>query len=105
VRKPGVTKTRLKSERGAQIPKRKTNQTKAKQQLTFDLLPLRLEVAAHGLDCQLEALDSLTLLLEGQLIVCICDAEHNELTLGLGERGVPLLQRLLCCLTSDALLL
>jgi hypothetical protein len=105
VRKPGVTKTRLKSERGAQIPKRKTNQTKAKQQLTFDLLPLRLEVAAHGLDCQLEALDSLTLLLEGQLIVCICDAEHNELTLGLGERGVPLLQRLLRCLTSDALLL
>jgi hypothetical protein len=105
VRKPGVIKTREKSEKGVRILKRKTDQTKAKQQLTFDLLPLRLEVAAHSLDRQLEALDGLTLLLEGQLIVCIRDAEHNELALGLGERGVPLLQRLPRRLTSDALLL
>jgi hypothetical protein len=87
------------------MPKQKTNQTRVKQQLTFDLLPLCLEVAAHGLDRQLEALDRLTLLLEGQLIVCICNAEHNQLALGLGERGVPLLQRLLRRLASDALLL
>jgi hypothetical protein len=75
VRKPGVTKTRLESERGARIPKRKTNQIEAKQQLTFDLLPLRLEVAAHGLDRQLEALGGLTLLLEGQLLIGVgnCD--------------------------------
>jgi hypothetical protein len=45
------------------------------------------------------------LLLEGQLLVCVCNAEHNHLALGLGERGVPLVQRLLRRLTSDALLL
>jgi hypothetical protein len=87
------------------VPKRKTNQTRVKQQLTFDLLPLRLEVAVHGLDRQLEALHGLNLLLEGQLIVCICNAEHDQLSLGLGECGVPLLQRLLRRLANDALLL
>jgi hypothetical protein len=105
VRKPGVTKTRKKSEKGVQIPKQKTNQTGVKQQLTFNLLPLRLEVTALSLDHQLEALDGLTLLLEGQLLICVCNAEHNHLALGLGERGVPLLQRLLRRLASDALLL
>jgi hypothetical protein len=69
------------------------------------LLPLHLEGTTLGLDHQLEALDGLTLLLEGQLLVCACNAEHNQLALGLGERGVPLLQRLLRRLTSDALLL
>jgi hypothetical protein len=69
------------------------------------LLPLHLESTALGLDRQLETLDGLTLLLEGQLLVCACNTEHNELTLGLGERGALLLQRLLRRLASDALLL
>jgi hypothetical protein len=56
------------------------------------LLPLCLEVAAHGLDRQLEALDGLALFLEGQLLIGVGNAEHNCLTLDLGERGVPLLQ-------------
>jgi hypothetical protein len=67
------------------------------------LFPLRLEVAAHGLDRQLEALDSLALLPEGQLLIGVGNAEHKRLVLDLGERGVPLLQRLLRRLTSDAL--
>jgi hypothetical protein len=68
------------------------------------LLPLHLEGTALGLDRQLEALDSLTLLLEGQLLVCARNTEHNELALGLRELGVPLCQRLLRRLASDALL-
>jgi hypothetical protein len=56
------------------------------------LLPLRLEVAAHGLDRQLEAPDGFALLPEGQLLVGVADAEHECLVLDLGERGVPLLQ-------------
>jgi hypothetical protein len=56
------------------------------------LLPLHLKGTALGLDRQLEALDGLTLLLEGQLLVCARNAEHNELALGLGELGVPLRQ-------------
>jgi hypothetical protein len=58
----------------------------------LDLLPLHLEGAALGLDRQLEALNGLTLLLEGQLLVRTRDAEHYQLALDLGERGVPLLQ-------------
>jgi hypothetical protein len=69
------------------------------------LLPLRLEVTAHGLDRQLEALDGLALLPEGQLLVGVGDAEHERLVLDLGERGVPLLQRLQRRLASDAPLL
>jgi hypothetical protein len=69
------------------------------------LFPLHLEGTALGLDRQLEALDGLTLLLEGQLLVCPRNAEHNELALGLRELGVPLRQRLLRRLASDALLL
>jgi hypothetical protein len=56
------------------------------------LLLLRLEVTAHGLNRQLEVLDGLTLLLEGQLLIGVGDAEHNHLTLGLGELVVPLRQ-------------
>jgi hypothetical protein len=69
------------------------------------LLPFHLEVAAHCLDRQLEALDALTLLPEGQLPIGVGDAEHNHLTLGLGELVVPLRQGLLRRLASDALLL
>jgi hypothetical protein len=69
------------------------------------LFPLHLESAALGLDRQLEALDGLALLLEGHLLVCARNAEHNELALGLGELLVPLRQGLLRCLASDALLL
>jgi hypothetical protein len=69
------------------------------------LLPLSLEVAAHGLDRQLEALDGFTLLLEGQLLIGGGDAEHNHLAIGLGELVVPLRQGLLRRLASDALLL
>jgi hypothetical protein len=69
------------------------------------LPPLHLEVAAHGLHRQLEALDGLALFLEGQLLIGVGNAEHNRLALDLGERGVPLLQRLLRRLTCDALLL
>jgi hypothetical protein len=68
------------------------------------LLPLHLEVAAHGLDRQLEALDGLALLPEGQLLIGVGDAEHNHLTLGLGELGVPILQGLLRHLVGGALL-
>jgi hypothetical protein len=67
------------------------------------LLPLHLESTALGLDRQLEALDGLTPLLEGQLLVCARNAEHNELALGLRELGVPLRQGLLRRLASDAL--
>jgi hypothetical protein len=69
------------------------------------LFPLHLESTALGLDRQLKALDGLTLLLEGQLLVCARNAEHNELALDLRELGVPLRQRLLRRLASDALLL
>jgi hypothetical protein len=77
VRKPGVTKTRKKSEKGMRIPKHKTNQTGVKQQLTFNLLPLRLEVTALSLDRQLEALDGFALFLDGQLPARAVDAEHH----------------------------
>jgi hypothetical protein len=56
------------------------------------LFPLHLESAALGLDRQLEALDGLSLLLEGHLLVFACNAEHNKLALGLGELVVPLCQ-------------
>jgi hypothetical protein len=56
------------------------------------LFPLHLESTALGLDRQLKALDGLTLLLEGQLLVCARNAEHNELALDLRELGVPLRQ-------------
>jgi hypothetical protein len=56
------------------------------------LFSLHLESAALGLDRQLEALDGLTLLLEGQLLVCARNTEHNELAFGLRELGVPLRQ-------------
>jgi hypothetical protein len=69
------------------------------------LFPLHLESAVLGLDRQLETLDGLALLLEGHLLVCARNAEHNELALGLGEFVVPLRQRLLRRLASDALLL
>jgi hypothetical protein len=58
-----------------------------------------------GLDRQLEALDGLTLLLEGQLLARAIDAEHHQLALDVGELDVPLLQRLLRRYASDALLL
>jgi hypothetical protein len=69
------------------------------------LLPLQIEVAARGLERQLETLDGLALLAEGQLLVGVADAERERIILNLGECGVPLLQRLLRRLTRDALLL
>jgi hypothetical protein len=87
------------------VPKRKTNKARVKQWLTFDLLPLNLEVPAHGLDRQLEALDGLTLLPEGHLLIGVGDAEHNHLALGLGELGVSSRQGLLRHLVGCALLL
>jgi hypothetical protein len=45
------------------------------------------------------------LLLEGQLLIGVGNAEHNHLALGLGELVVPLRQRLLRRLVSDTLLL
>jgi hypothetical protein len=77
---------------GCEPSNRKINKARVEQWLTFDLLPLHLEGTALGLDRQLEALDGLTLLLEGQLLVCARNAEHNELALGLGELGVPFRQ-------------
>jgi hypothetical protein len=85
------------------IPKQKTNQTGVKQRLTFDLLLLHLEGATLSLDRSLEAPDGLTLLLEGQLLVCVRNAEHYQLALDLGELGVPVLQSHLRHLTSSAL--
>jgi hypothetical protein len=67
------------------------------------MLPLHLEVAAPGLDRLLKALDGLALLLEGQLLAHAVDTEHHQLALELGELGVPVLQRLLRRLASDAL--
>jgi hypothetical protein len=43
------------------------------------------------------------LLLEGQLLARARDAEHHKLALELGELSVPVLQRLLRRLASDAL--
>jgi hypothetical protein len=67
------------------------------------LLPLHLEGAAPGLDRLLEALDGLALLLEGQLLGRARDAEHHQLALDLGELDVPVLQRHLRHLASNAL--
>jgi hypothetical protein len=67
------------------------------------LLPLHLEGAALGLDLLLKAPDGLTLLLEGQLLICVRNAEHNQLSLDLGELGVPVLQSHLRHLASSAL--
>jgi hypothetical protein len=66
------------------------------------LLPLHLEGAALGLDRLLKAPDGLTLLLEGQLLICARNAEHYQLALDLGELGVPVLQRHLRHLASSA---
>jgi hypothetical protein len=68
------------------------------------LFPLHLESATLGLDRQLEAFDGLALLLEGHLLICARNAEHNKLALGLGDLGVPLRQGLQRRLASDALL-
>jgi hypothetical protein len=67
------------------------------------LLPLHLEGAVLGFDRLLEAPDGLALLLEGQLLVCACNAEHYQLALDPGELGVPVLQRHLLHLTSSVL--
>jgi hypothetical protein len=67
------------------------------------LLPLHLEGAAPDLDRLLEALDGLALLLEGLLLARARDAEHHQLALELGELGVPVLQRHLRRLASNAL--
>jgi hypothetical protein len=67
------------------------------------LLLLHLEGAAPGLDRLLKALEGLALLLEGQLLARARDTEHHQLALELGELGVPVLQRLLRRLASNAL--
>jgi hypothetical protein len=85
------------------VPNRKPNKTRVRLWLTFDLLLLHLEVAAHGLDRQLEALDGLALLPEGRLLAGVGDAEHNHLALGLGELGVPIRQGLPRHLVGGAL--
>jgi hypothetical protein len=69
------------------------------------LLPLHLEGAALGLNRLLEAVEGLALLLEGQLLARVSDAEHHQLALELRELSVPPLQRLLRRLASDVLLL
>jgi hypothetical protein len=69
------------------------------------LLPLHLEGAALGLNRLLKAAEGLALLLEGQLLARARDAEHHQLALELGELNVPPLQRLLCRLASNTLLL
>jgi hypothetical protein len=89
--------------KGCEPSKKKTSKTGVEQRLTFDLLPLHLEGAAPSLDRLLEALDGLSLLLEGQLLAHACDAEHHQLALELGELGVPVLQRHLRRLASNAL--
>jgi hypothetical protein len=58
---------------------------------------------ALGLDRLLEAPDGLALLLEGQLLVRVRNAEHYQLAFDLGELGVPVLQRHLRHLTSSTL--
>jgi hypothetical protein len=67
------------------------------------LLPIHLEGAAPGLDRLLEAPDGLALLPEGQLLARARDAEHHHLALELGELNVPVLQRHLRRLATDAL--
>jgi hypothetical protein len=89
--------------KGCEPSKEKTSKTGVKQQPTFDLLPLHLEGTAPGLNRPLEAPDGLALLLEGQLLAGARDAEHHQLALDLGELNVPVLQRHLRCLTTDAL--
>jgi hypothetical protein len=92
VRKPGIDKTKRNQKGRSEPSKAKNQQARVKQWLTIDLLPLRLEVAARGLDRQLEALDGFALLAEGQLLAGVANAERERLVLDLGERGVPLLQ-------------
>jgi hypothetical protein len=67
------------------------------------LLLFHLEGAALGLDRLLKAVDGVTLLLEGLLLACAHDAEDHQFALELRELRVPLLQRLLRRLASDAL--
>jgi hypothetical protein len=67
------------------------------------LLPLHLEGAAPSLDRLLEAPDGLALFLEGQLLARARDAEQHQLAHDLGELDVPVLQRHLRHLASDAL--
>jgi hypothetical protein len=71
----------------------------------LDLLLLHLEGAALGLDCLLKAVDGDALLLEGLLQARARDAEDHQFALEPRELRIPLLQRLLCRLASDALTL
>jgi hypothetical protein len=87
------------------VPNRKANKMRVRLWLTFDLLLLHLEVAARGLDRQLEALDGLALLPEGYLLTGAGDAEHNHLSLDLGELGISSRQGLPRHLVGGALLL
>jgi hypothetical protein len=58
---------------------------------------------ALGLDRLLKAVDGVALLLEGLLLARARDVEHHQFALELRELRVPLLQRLLRHLASDAL--
>jgi hypothetical protein len=76
---------------------------KTKRRLTFDLLLLHFEGAALGLGRLLQADDGGGLLLEGLLLIRVCDAEGNQLAVEPRDFSVPFLQRFLRRLASGAL--
>jgi hypothetical protein len=104
VRKPEVAKREGDQKRGRTL-QGEISETRDEQQLTLDQLLLHLKGAVPGLDRLLKALESLALLLEGQLLARASDAEHHQLALELRELRVLSLQRFLRRLASDALLL
>jgi hypothetical protein len=91
--------------RGNGPPKGKSPKQKTKWRLTFNLLPLRLESPALGLDRLLQVDDHGALLLEGPLLIRVRDAEGYQLPIEPRDLGIPLLQRLLRPLEGGALLL
>jgi hypothetical protein len=80
--------------------KERSAKQKTKRQPTFNLLLLHLESAALGLDRLLQADDGSALLLEGQLLIRVRDAEGYQLAIEPRDISVPLLQRLLRRLAS-----
>jgi hypothetical protein len=63
---------------GSESPKRRSTKERTKQQLTFNLLLLRLESLTLALDCLPQADDRGALLLEGPTLVLVRDAECDH---------------------------
>jgi hypothetical protein len=104
VRRPENQRQRNKSRE--QIPSKPNRRTKrGGTQLTFDLLPLRVEGLARFLDLSSQVTDRGLLLLEGLAQVLVRDAELHQLPVKPRDIVVPLLKGWLHPLERGALLL